>query len=139
MQQNIKEIIARLNDQRKTMSIRRRTLNNENSQAIQSGDVKRKLSTLDPPTMSLQNLEIDLMAQGRNKEFKKIGKKRYQFQNNQRLMMLYNKKTTYVETHQSILPLIDFSQFNNDPLPIVYPKHDKMVKFKKINSRVIES
>lgn len=34
MQYNIKEIINRLNDQRKTVQFRSRTLNNENSQSI---------------------------------------------------------------------------------------------------------
>ncbi|CAD8091136.1 unnamed protein product [Paramecium primaurelia] len=139
MQYNIKEIIARLNDQRKTVQFRHRTLNSENSQPTQIGDVKRRLSTLDPPTMSMQYLELDVMKQKENKEFKKVTNKRCQIQNKQRLMMLYSKKTTQPQHHQSFLPLIDFSQLNNDPLPIVYPKHDKMIKLKKISSRVMES
>ncbi|CAD8105033.1 unnamed protein product [Paramecium sonneborni] len=138
MQYNIKEIIARLNEQRKTVQFRHRTLNTENSQPTQISDAKRRLSTLDPPTMSMQFLEIDVMKQKENKEYKKVTNKRVQIQNKQRLMMLQSKKNTQPQNHSSFLPLIDFSQLNNDPLPIVYPKHDKMIRLKKITSRVMD-
>ncbi|CAD8200081.1 unnamed protein product [Paramecium pentaurelia] len=133
MQDQIKIVINRLNQERQLLKERQNTFNYECSPNIRTGFQMQKPITLDPPKLFMQTIQFPNVKAQRQRNVN----------NKLKINANFRRRSTSQKTEQNSNPMVgivkkfDFSFFNYDPLPIVYNNQSKMLKMKRQSSNII--
>ncbi|CAK60729.1 unnamed protein product (macronuclear) [Paramecium tetraurelia] len=133
MSDQINVAIIRLNQERKLLKERQNTFNSESSQNNRTVYQKQRLSTLDPPKLFMQIIQVPYMKNQRPIKVKTKLKVNINF----RRRSLSQKTEKISNAMVGVVRKFDLSFLNYDPLPIVYYNQGKMLKQKRQGSNII--
>ncbi|CAD8202374.1 unnamed protein product [Paramecium octaurelia] len=133
MSDQINVAIIRLNQERKLLKERQNTINSESSQNYRTGYQKQRLSTLEPPKLFMQVIQVPQMKTQRPIKIKTKLKVNANF----RRRSMSQKTEKNGNPMVGVVRKFDLSFLNYDPLPIVYYNQGKMLKQKRQGSNII--